>query len=112
MHPNAQPNKVQSPASAKSVDTSRGTDNHANNHPAEASAINGHGQTPARLANVKRVKFALTQLGNAERLVHQHGDDIRWCPAWKSWLVWNQHRWRVDTNGAIDRMAHSTIREM
>jgi putative DNA primase/helicase len=85
-----------------------------NGHPVPARAANNHGQvqgSPSR-PNPKPVKFALTQLGNAERLVHLHGENIRWCTAWKSWLVWNGRRWRIDTNGAIDRMAHSTIREM
>jgi putative DNA primase/helicase len=72
---------------------------------------------PAPAQSNRRTKlcpryFKFTQLGNAERLVYNHGSDIRYCPAWKSWLVWSGNQWRVDKNGAIHRKAHQTIREM
>ena len=34
-------------------------------------------------------RFRLTDLGNAERLVDQFGDDIGYCYDWKKWLVWS-----------------------
>ena len=37
----------------------------------------------------------LTDLGNAERLVDAHGDDLRYVPGW-GWLTWDGKRWRRD----------------
>lgn len=52
----------------------------------------------------------LTDLGNAERLVDQHGDDLRYCPPWRKWLVWDGLRWRPDTDGEAERRAKATVR--
>lgn len=65
------------------------------------------GSRATKLANTSR---ALTDLGNAERLVDQHGDDIRFCFPWKKWLVWDGQRWRIDDSGAIHRLAKQTVR--
>ena len=42
---------------------------------------------------VEMKKFNLTDMGNAERLLHHIGSDIRYCHAWKSWLIWDGERW-------------------
>jgi putative DNA primase/helicase len=47
----------------------------------------------------------LTDLGNARRLVAIHGADLRYCHAWKAWLVWDGVRWRRDATGAVVRRA-------
>lgn len=56
--------------------------------------------------------FKHTQLGNAERLVYHHGTSLRYCSAWKSWLVWDGRRWCVDTSGQVNRLAHQTVRRI
>jgi hypothetical protein len=33
--------------------------------------------------------YPLTDLGNAERLVHNFGRDIRYCHEVKSWVIWD-----------------------
>lgn len=38
--------------------------------------------------------------GNAERLVHHFGDQLRYCAAWGKWLVWDGGRWVVDRGEA------------
>lgn len=55
-----------------------------------------------------------TDLGNAGRLVARHGKDIRYVPAWKSWLIWDDAKstWRRDEDGHLHRLAHETIRAM
>jgi len=53
---------------------------------------------------------ALTDLGNAERLVRDHGADIRWVAAWKRWIVWDGRRWSVDETGQVERYAMQTVR--
>ena len=54
----------------------------------------------------------LTDLGNAERLVHLHGDRIRFVREWGSWLVWDGTRWAKDRTGEVERLAQATVREM
>jgi putative DNA primase/helicase len=51
-----------------------------------------------------------TDLGNAERLVARHGRVLRYCPAWKKWLVYDGRCWRLDAEGAVWRLAKATVR--
>lgn len=53
--------------------------------------------------------FALTDLGNAERLVAMHGRDIRHVPG-LGWLMWDGRRWSRDRTGALPRFAKLTAR--
>jgi putative DNA primase/helicase len=53
---------------------------------------------------------ALTELGNAERLVALHGSDLRFCVSWRSWLVWDGRRWERDVTREVMRRAKATIR--
>jgi putative DNA primase/helicase len=53
-----------------------------------------------------------TDLGNARRLVAQHGDKIRYVPAWGVFLVWNGSFWERDETGAVARLARDTVRAM
>jgi putative DNA primase/helicase len=54
--------------------------------------------------------FALTDLGNAERLASRHGRDLRFCDPWGKWLVWDGQRWKQDDLREIDRRANETVR--
>src|SRR5829696_2698752 len=40
--------------------------------------------------------YNLTDLGNAERFVAQHGEDARYCFPWRKWLVRTGARWERD----------------
>ena len=42
-----------------------------------------------------------TDLGNAERLVAEHGDDLRFAPG-LGWFAWDGRRWKRDTDGEVD----------
>jgi putative DNA primase/helicase len=55
------------------------------------------------------VHYPLTDCGNAERLVDQHGDSIRFCRAMRQWFVWNGSRWTADGGGAV-QLAKKTVR--
>jgi len=48
-----------------------------------------------------------TDLGNARRLIVQHGKDIRFVQAW-GWLIWNGRSWDIDQTGEIERRAKAT----
>jgi P4 family phage/plasmid primase-like protien len=52
-----------------------------------------------------------TDLGNAERLVDQHGRDLRYA-AGLGWLTWSGRRWRHDTDGEVVRRCKLTVRSI
>ncbi len=53
--------------------------------------------------------FPLTDLGNAERLVAIHGNDIRYATG-IGWLAWDGRRWAPDDTGELLRRAKPTAR--
>ena len=55
-------------------------------------------------------EFALTDLGNAERFLLFHRQDVRYCFAWQKWLSWDGRRWVVDDAADIIRKAHAAVR--
>lgn len=57
-------------------------------------------------------RYALTEYGNGERLVHEHGGSLHWVTAWKSWLVWDGRRWKRDDACLVERYAKQTVRHM
>src|SRR5262249_7196653 len=61
----------------------------------------------------KKLKhFKCTDLGNAQRLVQYFGRNIRYCRALGQWFVWNDIRWAIDTDGAVERWAKAVTREI
>ena len=52
----------------------------------------------------------LTEIGLAERLVRDHGADIRYCHASSTWYVWDGRHWAEDSTAEVERLAKSTIR--
>lgn len=63
---------------------------------------NGHGRAPQG--------YNLTDLGNSERFIAQHGENVRYCYAWHKWLVWAGARWERDDAGGTYRLAKETVR--
>lgn len=47
---------------------------------------------------------ALTDTGNAERLVTVYRDELRFCHAWGKWLYWDARRWKLDESGRPMRL--------
>jgi len=56
--------------------------------------------------------FNLTDQGNAERLVAEHGDIIKYCYTLKTWLIWSGKHWKEDNTGEIIRLAKQTVRNI
>ena len=57
--------------------------------------------------------FNLTDYGNAERLVSLCGDDIRYSPERKAWLIWTGRVWEWDMGGVrIAKLAKKTARNI
>jgi putative DNA primase/helicase len=53
-----------------------------------------------------------TDLGNAQRLVEQFGENLRYCGERKSWMVWTGTRWERDTTGQVERWAKDTVKNI
>lgn len=59
------------------------------------------------------VSFPFTDLGNAERFVHQHARDVRYCAIHKTWYIWDDgRRWKEDAAGRIYHLARRTVRSI
>lgn len=54
--------------------------------------------------------YHTTDLGNAQRLVAQHGSDLHYVYRWGQWLIWDDTRWEMDETGEIERRAKHTVR--
>ena len=54
-------------------------------------------------------KHSLNDLGNARRLKTLEGEDIRFVPEFKKFLIWKDGRWNEDGDGEIFRRAKSII---
>lgn len=53
-----------------------------------------------------------TDLGNAQRLVKGHGEDLRYCGPRRKWFVWDGRRWREDETNEVERRAKETVRSL
>lgn len=49
--------------------------------------------------------------GNAERLIHLHGHELRYCHAFHKWLLYDGRRWVLDTTDQARILAKQTIVE-
>lgn len=67
---------------------------------------------PADSSTATEDGFHLTDLGNSERFVRDHGDSVRYDHTRRTWLVWSGRHWRKDDNGAIGRLAVETVARM
>jgi putative DNA primase/helicase len=56
----------------------------------------------------------LTDLGNAERLVDQYGNYLKYCHGFNSWYIWtpSEGRWRKDDLEHIYRAAKDVVRRI
>lgn len=53
-----------------------------------------------------------TELGYARRLVHVYGEQLRYVPEWRRWLVWTGQRWTHDVTGQAARWMKSIARRI
>ena len=53
-------------------------------------------------------KLHMTDAGNAQRLVTQHKNRLRYCFTWQKWLTWDDTRWATDETGEVMRAAKAT----
>jgi putative DNA primase/helicase len=57
-----------------------------------------------------RSKMSLTDLGNAERLMHSYGANFRFHIERKKWLFWNGKYWEEDSSNLLRRKAIEVVR--
>jgi putative DNA primase/helicase len=55
--------------------------------------------------------FAVGDLGNAQRLIAVHGNDLRYNHDFAKWLVWDGRRWRIDAAEQARKLAQDTMLE-
>jgi len=67
-------------------------------------SLNGYGSAPPVGG------YNLTDLGNSERFIAHHGENVRYCYLWRTWLVWSGARWERDEAGRVHRLAKGTVR--
>ena len=82
-------------ANAKAVENTQAAENSAD---------------PAKTLPIKA--FALTDLGNAERFVYQHRENVRYCALKRCWSIWNGRYWEEDVTEQIYHLACGTIRDI
>jgi putative DNA primase/helicase len=84
--------------------------------PTLAELLRGEGEkVVARLrkwlgVDGRRGGFPLTDTGNAERFTAQHRAIVRYCYAWRTWLLWTGTHWRRDPGDGAMRLAKATVR--
>jgi len=57
-------------------------------------------------------EFALTDVGNGQRLAHHHGNDLLYCDTQGTWYVWDGTRWSVDDTQEIMRRSKATVQQI
>lgn len=59
----------------------------------------------------EQVEYPLTDIGNAEHFASLYGDNLRYVPTWKSWLLWDGKRWAVGEIDKIKRLGMKFVRK-
>jgi putative DNA primase/helicase len=65
-----------------------------------------------RLNQLKQGLVQFTDATNAQRLMKEHGRDIRYNAAWKKWLVWEETHWRTDDGALIHERGLHMVRNI
>ena len=65
-----------------------------------------------RLDDLLAGKEQFTDLTNGELFVRENLEKIRYCAAWKKWLIWDGNTWRPDDCNEIYALAKEFLRGM
>lgn len=71
--------------------------------PAPSTEMPNHDAAPST--------FNLTDSGNAEYFAARHRRDVRYDHRRARWLLWRQHRWQLDADAEIRRLAKAAMRQ-
>lgn len=69
------------------------------------------GETENAVDDQERPNFMLSELGNAERIAWEHGENVKYCVG-MDWLLWNGKKWERDTTKKIERITAQTLRKL
>lgn len=82
---------------------------HTNGHTDGGQAPPGTATPPTRSPDeLGPIECNETDVGNGQRLIYWHGENIRYVHQWACWIVWDGTRWRKDSAGAVYAMAKDT----
>jgi putative DNA primase/helicase len=56
------------------------------------------------------LRDTLTDWGNAQRFVYDHGGRVRYCYPWGRWLVYDSKRWVIDDACEVENLIKETVR--
>lgn len=59
-----------------------------------------------------KAAFPLSDFGNSERFIHQHGNRVLYCEKLGGWHVYDGKRWALDELGRINQLGKETIRSI
>lgn len=83
-----------------------GVDLSDNGQPLEAQKSN---QLPQQSDSVNLLNFGFHDSGNADRIIVLFGEDMRYCPAYKKWLLWDGRRWINDEIRKAKKLAKQAM---
>jgi len=66
--------------------------------------------TPPRLHLTENE--SMSDYGNAQRFIHQHGSKVFYCRAEDTWYFWDGRVWKPDTHNQIEVFAQNTARSI
>jgi putative DNA primase/helicase len=65
-----------------------------------------------RLDLLKKGLIRFTDSTTAARLIREHGRDIRYNPAWKKWVAWENTHWQMDDDVLIHEKGLEIVRNI
>ena len=84
---------------------------HANGHTADTETMQAaHGSS--HVAQEQQGALPYSDYTNALAFVREHGQALRYCYPWKSWLVWTGTHWQRDDTGSVHQAAKQTIKRL
>ncbi len=55
---------------------------------------------------------SMTDYGNAQRFIHQHGKKVFYCRAEDTWYIWDGRVWKPDADNQLEIFAQNTARSI
>lgn len=77
-----------------------------------ATIASAYSRPPRDANGTSAANYGWDDTGNGERLVDQHGDDMRYIDAYRGWHTWDGRRWTRDETRRVERWAKETARAL
>ena len=76
---------------------------------AESTADPAKTAPPTAISALDLLEQMYNDTGYADRLILMFGQDLRYCPAFRKWMVWDGRRWAVDEIGRARLLAKKAM---